>query len=794
MEFHTIKRALVVCSQNSLQTISLIFRRLYGNWKENLVSIVGLSLGMLVTILSVTYIIFENSYDTYHSNSDKIVAVYTRHQMSNGESATSFSAESGLKYYCDRSIPQVRSSCRIKGLTSDIKYNNTTFNQISGYHTDSEMFYLFDFRTSSGNTNAFEIPDKTVITRALAEKLFGNDNGIGQVIEISDKLYTVVAIINNIPRNSNLKFDYLIPFPPESAQDAVNKQDDIILYLLTNNEADDSDSNLNESINNYFSLTGREGISSELVPLQKLHLYSNSQFGETSGKSFLIFISVSFLILFTSIVNYINIYYARSENRVREIGIRKVNGASRISIIRLIVGESITIIILASILGSILSEILLEKFQEIISIPVSKFGPGLYRIQISIVVITLLLGLLVGILCSFKHSGIKPVALIKGSFSLRNNSNIRKVLIGLQYSISGGLITLIIIFSLQLLHLKNAEMGFEPDNRLLVDLSPALRNRYEIVKDEILKISGIEKASGRLGGFGRVDIAMSVIKDDPIPENQFFVLGYVIENDFFDTYGINIIDGKGFRDLSGRDSSKVIIDRYTADALNLEKPVGQKLKAMGMEVEVIGLVENADFVALNSQRRPRFYTQYTEGCSELTIKYANNITDIRPILENVESKLIGLDPDLKFKYRMLDEAIWELYGEEWGLYKIILICGALAIILSLTGGYSMAAFFAERRIKQNNIRRVMGATAAQITKNTVFELCLPVIVGILVSWPVVRIVAARWMENFIDIIHPGFRPYLLSLASILCLTLLTVYSVSRRAALRNPADVLRQVQ
>jgi putative ABC transport system permease protein len=289
--------------------------------------------------------------------------------------------------------------------------------------------------------------------------------------------------------------------------------------------------------------------------------------------------------------------------------------------------------------------------------------------------------------------------------------------------------------------------------------------------------------TGRSSVFGNVDMAMSIIKGENIPENRFFVFGFNVEDDFFETYGIKLIEGKTFRDINGRDSSLVIIDKYTAGILGLEHPVGEKFKALGMTVEVIGLMEDADFIALSSHRMPRLYTQFFNGCSELTVKYSGNV---KVILAEIDRLLTQLDPDYSMEYKSLDEAVVGLYEKEINLFNIISICGIIAI------AYAMAAYLAGRRIRQNSIRRVFGASEQNITIQSIFEIVWPVLLGTLISWPVVYLVARNWLSHFSGKITIGAFPFIISLTLISLLVVVTVYSISRRSAFRNPVEMLRQ--
>jgi ABC-type antimicrobial peptide transport system permease subunit len=310
-----------------------------------------------------------------------------------------------------------------------------------------------------------------------------------------------------------------------------------------------------------------------------------------------------------------------------------------------------------------------------------------------------------------------------------------------------------------------------------------------MIRTELLNLSGIEMVTGRGSTFVNVDMAMSLLKGENKPENRFFTFGYNVEDGFFGTYGIKLIEGKTFSDISGRDSSLIIMDRFTAGTLGLEHPVGEKLRGLGMTLEVIGLVEDADFISLSSKRMPRIYLQASEQCGEVTVKYHG---DTKLILAEIGELLTQLDPDYSLEYQRLDDAVMGLYKKEINLFNIIAICGIIAIVLSLTGAYAMAVYLAGRKLRPNSIRRVFGASEREITIRSILEIGLPVLLGNLAVWPVAYLVGEKWLSQFSEKITIGAFPFIVSLLLISLLVAGTVYIISRRSVYRNPAEILRQ--
>jgi putative ABC transport system permease protein len=443
--------------------------------------------------------------------------------------------------------------------------------------------------------------------------------------------------------------------------------------------------------------------------------------------------------------------------------------------------------IIASILGFILSVLFLEYFQKLTSIRLQLYGPGLWKIQVLVITLTLLSGLLSGIIIATRIKGTSLADIIKGR--TRSQGNItRKIFVGLQFGISGGLLCIMVIIFLQIKFLENINMGFDTNNRLLIKLSPVMANKYEMIRSELQKYPGIKMITGRGSTFGNVDMAMTASRDNYSPETRVFVFGYNVEDDFFKTYGIKLLEGKTFSDFSGTDSTLIMLDKYTAGILGLEHPVGSKIKAWGMTLEVIGLVADADFISLASNRMPRLYTQFSKRCSELTIMYDG---DERAVLSKIGKFLAQLDPDYIFTPEKLSDAVRGLYKKEINLIDIISICGIIAVLLSLSGIYAVAQLFARNRIRQNSIRKIFGASETTILIRSLIEIVWPVIAGTLIFWPAAYLIAKQWLTNFGMKINISSLPFISTLVILFVFVLVTVYSVTHKFALKDPAEILR---
>ena len=655
---------------------------------------------------------------------------------------------------------------------------------IVDFMVDKEFLSMCNFKLLVGDKTVVNEPGKIVLTERLANIIFGRKDCLGESLNIGENSYTINGIMENPPGNSRFKFEYLI-----SMHDALRKLENynfisVLTYVqLTDNYSDlKVISDLMKNFYYDYDVKSKERFDLSLSPLTGFN-----QFRTKSSRNFILFISVSVLALLVSIVNIINSFAAWSELRLREIGIRKVMGATRSNLLRNMLRNSIIASLLAGLTGLILSEIFLGVFRDLTGVKVNQYGPGLLWIQVLLGIVVIIIGLIAGIFPAIRYSSPRIISLIsgKGSGAIRILS-LRKILVLLQYIISAGLLATIFIIFLQLRFLSNKNPGYLSDNRILITVPRDLEFSYSTYINELKKIPGINSVSGSASVFGStVGFGLRRTAD----EEGRAAMGTFIEDGFFRAYGIRLIDGKTFEQTSGRDSSKVIIDRSTAALLDFDRPVGEKIILSGRESEIIGLVEDADLIALKGERKPFFYTQYYDLCCELIIHYSG---DPGIIAKAVASKLTEFDPGTEYNFRTLEEARKVLYEKETNQTKIILFVGIVALLMTMTGAYSMASYLSERRAKQVSIRKVMGATVSEVLKLSVREMIVMIALAFVIASPISYFVSNKWLQNFTQRISIGFLPYMLAFILLFILIYLTVFFIERKSAMANPVDNLRQ--
>lgn len=761
-------------------------RNFRANVTSNLFSLAGLSIGMMVTVYSVTYIIFESSYDRFHEGSDRIYQISTRMEINRGNEVVMSNTHQQLKEYIDNHIPGIKATCRTRKSRDPLYIDNHRFKDHTGLFIDKEFFSIFDFEMLVGDGSDIENPNTIILTKTLVKKIFGKNEYLGETITIKDEVYSIIGVVDNPPGNSSIQFDYLLPLsnffitlPPtynyvsvETYIKAIRSYDNynIITGLLNGFYSD-------------YDIKDREMFSVEIGKLKDIHQY----YSKTS-KNYILFITISLIVLLVSIVNYINTFASDNELKIRETGIRKVVGASRASLIRSMMFRSIIMTMLAAIAGLVLSEIFIDTFRDLSGINVEQYGPGLGWIQVLVFLIALVTGVIAGIFPALRYSSLGIISMIKGDgSSIGGSLHLRKALVVFQYTISAGLLISIFIFFFQLRYLTVKDPGYSTENRMLIRVSPALEFKYNTYIEELKKIPGIISISGNGSAFGQT-VGMSMVDENTgegVP-----VMGYFVEDDFFKAYGINLLQGQTFSQTFGVDTAKVVIDESTVDILGLDNPVGKKIRTASLkEVEIIGVVEDADLIARKGERKPFLYTQFYNICTELIIYYNG---DPSILAGEVADRMIRFDPEFEYNFRYLEEARITLYRAEAKQATIVLIIGIMAVIISLIGAYSMGSYLAERRAKQICIRKVMGATVAEVLQLSVKENILMIVFAFVIASPVAYLIGSKWLQNFTQKISINLLPFMLAMIILTALVLITIFFKERQAAMANPVQNLRQ--
>jgi putative ABC transport system permease protein len=796
--------------------LKIALRNLLNHKTFTVVNIVGLSLGITCCILISLYVINEVSYDKYHSNSDRIYRVKYFLDL-NGvlykEASVPFPAAEAIR----NEFPEVEKTVRIYKRTESVllRFEDKTYKEERFFFADKSLFEIFDFNFLYGNPqNVFDDPSSVVITSSISKKYFGDINPLNKLILYkNNQALKVTGVIQDIPENSHFKCDFIAPldfqlnlWEKETGMEGREKKwfwTGAWTYLLLKDAQ--AVQNVNDKfpgfVKKYFPDRIKAGVKLELQPLTDIHLFSNLD-SEIEPNSSVLYIytfsAVALFVLLIACINFINLSTAKYLKRFKEIGLRKILGASRHHLIVQIFSETITLVIISFIISFVFVELLLPFYNSLTG---SQLSPDLVSID-NWILFTLLLFFIVSL-----FSGLYPaiyilrfnpiIAVKKISSAGGSRENFRKVLVVAQFAISIALLIGVGIIIQQLQFIKDKDLGFNKDNVIFLKARPELTKKFDIFRNELLKSPGVSSASttsnipgGELYGYRFVPEGTPIENPVMLP---LITVGY----DFLKTFSIKIKEGRDFERNHPSDvTDAFILNETAARTLGWGKDaIGKKLSLftagtdeIGKTGKVIGITEDFLFESLHHEVKPviislRGYTEY------YVIKV--NSANLRETIFFIEQTWRSFSSGWHIEYSFLDKNLLKSYESELNLQKVINYLTALAIIIACLGLFGLASFTAERRTKEIGIRKVLGSSVSGIIVLFTNEFLKLIIVANLLAWPIAYYVMNNWLNDFAYRTEINIWIFVLSGTIAILIALLTISSQALRTGFSNPVKSLR---
>lgn len=794
----------------------IAFRNLLKHKGYSIINIAGLSLGITCCILISLYIIDELQYDTFNKKYDRIYRIAlippegaqtrTPHPMAQALVAD---------------FPEVEQAVTMSpiwgpGLTwveMPVQYKDNRFNEKRFFSADTTFFDVFTFKAVAGDPDkAIRKPGAIIITESIAKKYFGNENPIGKTIRLRDQFDLVVeAVIQDIPKNSHFKFDFLISYitlkPVERSNYYTWADFGHYNYIVLKEGVDYKtvEAKIPEWSKKYIDYTMGGTLKSDtdfsqylkLQPLKDIHLKSHIRWElEPNGDimKIYIFASAAILILLIACINFMNLATARSMQRAKEVGVRKTVGALRRHLVYQFIGESFMLTLIAMFIAVVLVELSIPFFNTFtgknISFDVTS-NPNHFLIFLSL---PIFVGLLAGSYPAFFLSSFRPIQVLKGKFSVKSSSAaVRKGLVIFQFSISIFLIvsTLVIYNQLEFIHNKN--LGFDKDQVIILPLrSNQAQSNYETFKNNLLQNSLVVSASGVSNVPGdqfNQEMIRWKLEDPTIDVSEMR-----IDEDFFKTLNIPLAEGRSFSKEFGMDTMNVfMINKSAADRLNLKNAVGEDIyyypQDRTVKGRVIGVVKDFHYRSLQENIQPLLIMFDNKNMSSLLIRLKAN--HIKEAISFVEHAWRNFSPKDGFEYSFLDDFIGQAYTGEEKAMDLFGIFSALAIAIACLGLFGLAAFTTEKRFKEIGVRKVMGATSMNIILLLTKDFSKWVLLANIVAWPAAYFIMKKWLNDFAYRTDLSLWVFIAAGLLALLIALFTVGYQAVKAAMANPVDSLK---
>ncbi len=779
--------------------LKIAWRNLLRNKSFSLLNIFGLSIGLTVSALILLWVNYEIGYDQFHEKKDRIYQVYNKYPV-DGEIWTWNSTPKVMAPTLKKDYPEIEEVSRYFYNFNFLFSQGDKSIQSTGTIVDPNFLKIFSFPLIEGDITAvLEDVNSLVVTESFAKKMFGDEPAIGQVVEMDDRdSFKISGILKDLPENSDFRFEYLIPWSYSKQRnwdDEYWDNNSVGTFVLLKEGVDYHA--FSKKVSTLREKYDRESpdMVTYLYPYTRSHLYSEFENGiETGGLIDIIrlFALIAVIVLVIACINFMNLSTARSDKRAKEVGVRKVVGARKYTLIWQFLGESILISTLAAIvaLGTVI--LVLPWFSELINIELSINwkNPWLY---VSILGIVLFTGILAGSYPALYLSSFKPSSVLKGTFQKINTLvTPRKVLVVIQFSVAIILITATIVIRQQIDTVQNRKLGYNKDQLITITIEGEIEESYETIKTELLK-SGSATSISRMGS--RVTESWSnswgIEWPGKNPENKTLVHRMSTDADVVKTLGLNLIQGRDF-DLQRypTDSTGVILNEAAVSLMGFDDPLGKIIKDNNTDWQVIGVVEDFVFNSPFQKIEPMIIqgAQWWLNTIHVKLNSDQNVADNLAIIETIFK---NQNPTYPFNYEFVDQVYARNFVSEQRFEKLASLFTLLTILISCLGLFGLASYMAQNRIKEIGVRKVLGASVSGITALLSKDFLKLVGISLLIAIPISWYAMNQWLQDFAYRIDLSWWVFALAGLLALVIAFLTVSYQAVKAAKRNPVKSLR---
>jgi putative ABC transport system permease protein len=789
----------------------IAWRNLIKNKVSSLINIAGLTIGMTCCLLIALYIQHELSFDKFEKKGNRIARVIMRYSF-DGSSESNEGNYSSVRVAAifPKTFPEIESAIKMTGRSRVVRYGDKMFDEKNFMYGDANFFDIFSQKLLSGSIhNVLSAPYDVVLTESTAKKYFGNSNPVNETLRVGNdsNLYHVTGVTQDCPSNSQIQFDLLASFSSlgisKEAEDTYWDANYTTYLLLKNKGAITS----LQAKFPAFMKKEMEGqgatVNFYLEPFNKIHLYSpyDSFVPNNSITYIYILAAVALLILIIACFTYVNLSTARSLERAREVGVRKVIGALRNQLFWQFISESFLLSFIAILLSLFLSALLLPFFnslsnQQLHAVSLFSFQFILFSISIAIII-----SLLAGIYPALILTKFQPVKVLKGAFkNTASGQALRKSLIVFQFAISVFLIVSTFIVQQQLYFIQHIKLGYDRDHVIVLPLDDKMTNDLAVIKQQfkqnpdILSVSACSNTPVQAGGGYSMRSAV-------MPKTQqMTVLADRVDEDYVNTVGLQIIAGRNFTTQDMKDASN---DDYTKNIYHfiLNESAAKQLGWTAQEAIdkkmflgdqrpgiVAGVVKDFHFESLHSPIKP--FILFPEAWKrQLLVKVSG--AHLQQTISHLESTWKTLVPHRPFDFHFLDEDYNKLYSSEIRLGTIMNVFAGIAIVLACLGLFGLSAYTVQQRFKEIGIRKVLGASGSNIVIALSKDFILLTGIAIAIAIPAAWWASAKWLQGFSYRTSVTWNVFAGAALSTVLLALITVSFQAIKAAIANPVKSLR---
>ncbi len=787
--------------------LKIALRNLWRHKGFSFLNLMGLAIGMTAGFLILLYVVFELSYDKFHANGDNIYRVVADIQTPS-ENIESDKPSWAVPKNLESEFQEIELAVRIMDLEGmQVRKGDITYQEERPVAADSAFFQVFDFELLQGNEkNVLVEPYTMVLSETSARKYFGTQDPIGKTVLITDEAYPIriTGVMKDIPENSHIRPEMVLSMTtfteslnPESDEQWGGYNPAAYVLLNPNTDPKQLETKFPDFIERNVGDEQRNSkmfVTLFLEPFEQVYLHSTrGGNGNGSMTNVYIFSIIALFILLIACINFVNLTTARSLERAKEVGIRKVIGAEKRQLGFQFIGESVIICLFAFLLTVVLTALFLPFFNEMAGKTISDGIFSNPRYILMLLAISLGIGALAGVYPAFVLSSFKPVSVLKGSFSTGTQGTLlRKGLVVAQFTISIALIIGTIVIYYQMDFMRNQSLGFDKEQILILEtnVSPSQTS----LKLAIDNLSGVKSTSlGSAIPGGQNNGAYSEIENKNGEMQVANLDAYFVDYDYMDQLGLDVTAGRGFsRDFVTDSTEAMVLNEKAVQLLGYSSPedaLGAKFDQWGRQGQIIGVVKDFHFRSLQQDIPPLTIRIEANNTDLIVVKVSPD--DIPRTIASIEDAWQTVVPDQPFNYYFLDEFFDRQYRTEERFGNLFLNFSALAILISCLGLLGLAAYSTLQRKREIGIRKVLGSSVAGVVNLLSKDFLKLVGIAFLIAVPIAWLAMDSWLQDFAYKIDIQWWMFALAGGSALLIALLTVSFHAVKASLANPVKSLR---
>ena len=795
-------------------------RNLSKNKFYSSINIIGLAVGLATCLLIFLYVVDELGYDKYNANAGRIYRANNDIKF-NGNYLDLSQVPAVMGPTMLREMPQVQQYVRMNWHGSFlVKKGNENIQEQRVAYADSTLFDVFTLPVIAGDAKtALKDYHSLVITETIAKKYFNSTDVVGKTMLMNDTSnYKITAVIKDIPKQSHFHFDFFVPMLESYGINEDNwLSENYTTYILLKKNADVRqfeaqlnpfmDKHVGPQLQSFVNISlsdfkkGGGYIRASLTPLTAIHLHSNKQ-GDLEGNGnaeyVYIFSGIALMILLIACVNFMNLSTARSSNRAKEVGVRKVLGSLRANLIQQFLTESFLISFVALVIAVLMAWLLLPYFNQLAGKEINAAALLQPYMVLSLVVLMLIVGLLAGSYPAFFLSSFQPIDVLKGKLAKGfKRSWLRNSLVVFQFVISIVLIFGTIVIYNQLNYIHNKDIGFNRNQVVIINHANTLGNQAETFKNELLQVSGVQSAT--MSGYLPVNYGRNsnTYFTSPTldPTTGINVQAWTVDENYVPTLGLKIAEGRNFSQQFLTDSTGVIINEAAAKFLATKNLLNKKIYTIKdiqskelIDFHIIGIVKNFNFSSLRDVVTPlALFLGKDNG--NISVRISSG--DISNAVAQIKNKWKAIAPSQPFDYSFMDDDFNKLYTTEQRTGNIFITFAVLAILIACLGLFGLVTYAAEQRIREIGIRKVLGASVSNIAGMLSTDFLQLVIISAAIAFPLAWWAMNKWLQGFAYRVNISWWAFAIAGILALLIALITVSFQAIKAAIANPVKSLR---